>query len=148
MLQLLVALVALATCVSAFAPRGGVHGAGRALARRDREEMEAQSLSLPGRRARKEEIMQAGMFVGPQIAFVATIVGAFVAYIAANLDDIKAKQKIATDEAMAQQSSSIRSAMSKQDEAIRLAKESQAKALRSAQQAAEAARLNAEKYKP
>ena len=87
---------------------------------------------VAGRRENKAEIMQAGLFVGPQVAFVATLVGGLIAYIAANIDDISAKQKIATDAAMKEQATNIASAQSKQQEAIRKAQESQKNAIEAA----------------
>ena len=87
---------------------------------------------MAGRRENKASIMQAGLFVGPQVAFVATLVGGLIAYIAANIDDISAKQKIATDAAMKEQAANVKSAQSKQQEAIRKAQESQAKAIEAA----------------
>ena len=136
MMVRLVVLLVIFTTAAALVPSKAftrVVG-GRVELRRD---YESKEVVIPGTRQGKLEIMEAGMFVGPQIAFVTAIVGAFICYIAANIDDIKIKQKVATDAAMAQQSTDIKDAMSKQQESIKKARESQERAIAEARKKAE-----------
>jgi len=134
MFRLVVLLVIFTTAAALVPSKSFTRVVGRVELRRDHE---SKDVVIPGTRQGKLGVMQAGMFVGPQIAFVTAIVGAFICYIAANIDDIKIKQKVATDAAMAQQSTDIKDAMSKQQESIKKARESQERAIAEARKKAE-----------
>lgn len=140
----LLCLVALAGCVSSLVPahRFSLISRTRPLVNKETSENIAPAGQT---REAKKTVFVANMLIGPQLFFVATIVGSIIAYIGANIEEIKMKQQGAVDKAMLQQKTDINAAQEGQKAAIKKAQEQQAA---NARRIADEARARADALRP